>query len=543
MECVVQLRAGKLFAADLSGNIVRPLEGVKFLVAGDNIQINEVGILFRRRSPRYALANVRGYDRDGVLLDYPEYLHFQTIVAIRDRLRIGDRVLVHLSADGLVNYIRSFPNIPSEDLACALAQYNLINTEVVFDAGSYGGSPRYTQDLTDLTHLDTFTVDPASSVDRDDAISLDPARRKIYVHIADIHHAVPHGSSLEESMFRHGSTLYLAEHTRHLLPPTLVAETSLDAGSPRRAITVEMTLDADLNISEFGIYPSMIYVKHQYTYEDLEAKKSCAPYNYLMEFAEKHTATLPLNIPGLVLDVGENGMVKGVGHSHSDDVPHRMIACAMIATNFSVSAHLSSLGVLLPNRFHESPCGLFKEDVEAITGHPVVDSYISVKKWRPARYDLEKKGHFGLGLREYVHFTSPMRRYPDVIIHRILAGIDYNTELLTSMINAINERAGRVRQIQKWYNTVKIARLLDRSTGLLSSVYITSVSRAGVCWYSPDYLINGFTHVSLIGNGIHWNFVDGELRGGERNIAVGSICTVNEVLFDYVSGTYKLKLL
>jgi exoribonuclease R len=541
MECVVQLRAGKLFAADLSGNIVRHLEGVKFLIAGDVIQINEVGILFRRRSPRYALANVRGFDRDGVLLDYPEYLHFQTIVPIRDRVRAGDRVLVHLSADGLVHYIRSFPNIPSEDLTCALAQYNLINTEVVFDAGTRA-APKYTQGHTDLTHLETFTVDPASSIDRDDAISLDPVRRKIYVHIVDIHTVVPHGAPVEELMFRYGSTLYLAEHTQHLLPYTAIAASSLDAGVKRSAITVEMTLDADWNISEFGIYPSTIIVKHMYTYEEFDVKKSCAPYNYLMEFAEKHAATLPLNIPGLLLDVGNDGLLRRVDYSYSDDAAHRMIACAMIATNFTVSAHLSSLGVVLPNRFHEAPTGIFQSDVRSVTGHPIVDSYISVKKWRPAHYDLEKKGHFGLGLREYVHFTSPMRRYPDVLIHRILAGINYRPELLTEMVNAINERAGRVRAIQKWYNSVKIARYLHQSTGRLVSVYITSVNRSGVSWYSPEYLINGYTHVSLIGAGARWDFMDEKLFWRDRIIAVGSVCAVNDIVYDFTAGSYRLSL-
>jgi hypothetical protein len=326
MECVVQLRAGKLFAADLSGNIVRHLEGVKFLIAGDNIQINEVGILFRRRSSRYALANVRGFDRDGVLLDYPEYLHFQTIVPIRDRVRTGDRVLVHLSADGLVHYIRSFPNIPSEDLTCALAQYNLINTEVVFDAGTCG-APKYTQGHTDLTHLDTFTVDPASSIDRDDAISLDPVRRKIYVHIVDIHTVVPHGTPVEELMFRYGSTLYLAEHTQHLLPYTAVAAASLDAGVTRSAITVEMTLDADWNISEFGIYPSTIIVKNRYNYDNVLSLES--EFTYLKDLAEKYYKRR-LNVIQPTYKLDDNGNLCEIFYENMNSWSHTLIEMMMI---------------------------------------------------------------------------------------------------------------------------------------------------------------------------------------------------------------------
>jgi len=240
--------------------------------------------------------------------------------------------------------------------------------------------------------------------------------------------------------------------------------------------------------------------------------------------------------------VGANSQIESIGLNAVDDDAHRMVACAMIAANFTVGAYLNKRDIRLPNRFHEAPAGLFAEDIAAVTGHPVVDSYLAVKKWRPAYYSTEKKGHFGLGLREYVHFTSPMRRYPDVIVHRILAGVHYDTDRLDAMVEAINRRVLMVRQIQKYYTGVKIARHLTGSS-TLKNVYVTAVSRAGVSWYSPEFLVNGFTHLSKISVGIRWSFDGAVLSGAGRTIEVGSVLDVGTVEYNFANKLYNVTLL
>ncbi len=492
------------------------------------------------REQHYTIAVVTGF-KGGVELALPFHPEFQTILQIRQRVNIGDRLIVHMVEDGQVKFIAHFSNSAVQDLPCATGLYNMIDGSADFDRGEKG-TALYTRGHADLADLDTFTVDPASSVDLDDAISIDVAARRLYVHIVDIHTAVPIGSYIEEHMYRHGSTLYLAEKTQHLLPGDLVGRISLDCGVRRRAITVEMTIGDEGNVESYEIYSSGIVVKRRYNYEEFEGLKGSPPYSWLKEFADKHRGTLPLAIPGLELSVGGDGMIESVGHNAVDDDAHRMIACAMIAANFTVGAHLNARGVLLPNRFHEAPAGLFAEDVAAITGHPVVDSYLAVKKWRPAHYNLEKKGHFGLGLHEYVHFTSPMRRYPDVLIHRILAGVQYDPERLATMVDTMNRRAGIVRQIQKYYMGVKIARhLLESQT--LGAVYITNVARTGVSWYSPTFLINGYTHVSKICTDLRWSYDGATLTGGGRCINVGSLCDVKNVDYNFGTGAYSIALL
>jgi ribonuclease R len=318
-----------------------------------------------------------------------------------------------------------------------------------------------------------------------------------------------------------------------------VGELSLNKGVERRAITVEMTINMLGGISAYEIYPSTIVVKDRYSYEEFADLAHTLPFSWLQSFAEKHKETLPLAIPGLALTVDESGCLTDLNAVHSNDVAHRMISCAMIAANFTVSAHLTKKGVLLPNRFHETPNGLFQSDIEAVTHNPVVDSFLAVKKWRPARYDLHASGHFGLGIPSYVHFTSPMRRYPDVLVHRILAGVQYSFESLTKKIDAINDRAINVRGLQKYYTSLKIARYLEIGQHL-RSVYIIGVSRAGVQWYSPDYLINGFCHVSKIGKGIRWDFDGSSLHSNGVHLRVGELLNVESVAYDFSSCKYEI---
>lgn len=542
MECEIQIRGGTPLAVDISGNVVKSYAGEKWLIAGDRVFIDEIGVRLLRRIPHCTIAVVTGFC-EGVCLDFPFHPGFQTIVQMRDRVRIGDRLIMQMCENGQIQFVARFSNSAAQDLAISTALYTMIDVDAVFDGGRCdGGKPLYTRDPVDLTHLDTFTVDPASSIDLDDAISIDVEARRIYVHIVDIHNAVPLGSALEESMYRYGSTLYLAERVQHLLHSELVSAVSLDCGKQRRTITVEMAIGNDGLVREYEIYPSTICVKRRYTYEELETVKNMPPYDMLKWFAEKHNSSLPLCIPGLDLKIGADSRIASITQSAVDDDAHRMIACAMIAANFVVGAHLHSHNVALPNRFHEAPTGLFADDIMAVTGNPVVDSYLAVKKWRPAYYDLEKKGHFGLGLREYVHFTSPMRRYPDVIIHRILAGVQYDNGYLAEMVHAMNQRALTVRGIQKYYSGIKIARhLLD--SPILKKVYVTKVSRNGVTWYAPDFLIHGFTHVSKIGKGERWSFDGNAFVCGDRKIFVGSLLDVNLMDYNFGNGVYDISLL
>jgi hypothetical protein len=534
MNGIVQIRAGKPVVVDASGVVLKALPGATDFLAEDVVTLADpVRLVARKRIP--AVGVVKGFSAAGVLLAFPAHPVFQTSAQISERVSRGDRVVVVLESTGAVTVVDCFSGGATDDHRILQRLYSLVDWDTPFRAG-VAGTPRYSGGLCDLTALDTFTVDPQGSVDLDDAISIDEARRHLYVHIVDIHRALT--PALEERMFRHASTLYLPGDTVHLLPTDLVSSLSLDAGKQRHAITVKMTLETGggWDIQEFSVFPSLIRVDRRMNYDELYAVRSEAPYAFLGAFAESHADKLPLDLPGLVVS---EGVPKTVA---SNDCAHRMVACAMIAANFAVSAHLITQGLTIPQRFHEAPCGLFKGDVVPITGNSVVDSYLAVKKWRPAVYDLERKGHFGLGLETYVHFTSPLRRYADVLVHRILAGVVYDPVWLSGAVDALNARAKFVRGLHKQATGLAVARYLTANPHALTQVYLTAVCHVGVSWYSPQFLINGFTHVSKLGTRDRWDFQDGVLRAGEHRRAVGDVCSVARVEYNIITGIYDLEI-
>jgi hypothetical protein len=532
MNGVVQIRAGKPVVVDASGFVVKVLVGATEFLAGDIVTVTDpVRLVSRKRQP--AVGVVKGFSPAGVSLAFPMIPVFQTSIHIAQRVFRGDRVVVVLESNGSVTLVDCFSAGAEDDARILQRLYSLVDWDAPF-RGGVAGTPHYSAGLTDLTSLDTFTVDPPSSVDLDDAISVDVAGRQLYVHIVDIARALT--PALEERMFRHASTLYLPGNTVHLLPHELVSSLSLDAGQRRHAITVQMTLGPTWDITDYSVYPSVIRVARRMNYDDLEALRGTEPYTFLETFADAHASSLPLDLPGLVVSEGAPQTVS------SNDCAHRMIACAMIAANFTVSAYLRAQGLTIPQRFHEAPNGLFKGDVVPVTGNSVVDSYLAVKKWRPAIYDLTRSGHFGLGLETYVHFTSPLRRYADVLIHRILAGVVYDPIWLSGAVDALNVRSKFVRALHKYSTALSVSRFLTANPGAIHEVYLTAVTRVGVSWYSPQFLINGFTHVSKLGTCDRWEFQDGALWTGPYGRAVGDVCRVACLSYTIETATYDLEL-
>ena len=541
MEYTVQIRAGKAVLVNSAGSVAGPRLTDNSWIAGDRVSSLPALI---HRTPVNAIGVVKRFTPVGVNLVFPAHPAFQTILPIKTRVSIGDRVAVHLDAIGRVYLLGCFSGAATDDAAVVQRVYAPAAAAAAapFISGTAVGRPAYTQEgRVDHTDLDVFTVDPATSVDLDDAITLDPVRRLLYVHIVDIYAGLKDApQALEERMFQNACTLYLAnERTDHLLPAEAVERMSLNVGVPRQAITVKMTLaESDGNVEAYEIYPSTICVKRRLSYADLDV--SCAPYNWLHALAQKKSDMITLAIPGLELRVGADGLLEQVKAVETNDAAHRFIAFAMIAANFTVSAHLHRRGIKVPNRFHEKITGVLASEVETVTGHPAVDSFLALKKWRPARYDLDARGHFGLGLTDYVHFTSPMRRYADVLVHKLLAGVVYDEGWLAGAVDAINAQAQHVRGLQRYYVGQKIARYA--TAGGVRTVYITGVAPAGVMWYEPTLLINGFTHVSAVGDGIRWSFEDGVLLSADQKLKVGDCLKISTLAYDFSKGDYLAKL-
>lgn len=534
MEAVIEVRGGKVYAVNSTGSL--HVTQKRFL-AGDRVRIvgDKISLLSRNQLIAYAV--VTNIMNGRTFISFPQYPHFESAIVCHKQLYIGARLIVCLAADGSLYPYDIFSSNAADDVKLIHKLYNTIPCKPEYEAPTYG-SNYYSCESVDQTHLQTCTIDPSSSTDLDDAISIDPETQTLYVHIVNITtYLTP---ELEKSMFQYGSTLYLAnEATNHLLPDHVLRAASLDPGERRSVITVEMKLNEDGTVGSYSVYPATIVSKQRYSYDTVPCDS--AAFKWLRDRMRAQETCLPLEIPGLDIVCDTSGEPLTITQVYSTDVAHRLVAYAMIMANYTVSAHLSKKGVVLPNRFHQSPHGATSRDLLTITANPIVDSFISVKKWNRAQYDLEHKGHFGLGLSEYVHFTSPMRRYADVIVHTLLAGACYDATWLTKAVDYMNARATFVRNCHVLYRQIKVSRYVLKLEKK-PCVYITSVAPAGVQWYMPEYLLNGFTHVSKIGDGVRWEYKVDELTSNHISIRVGCKMEIRCIEYNVKDNSFSLQL-
>ena len=406
-----------------------------------------------------------------------------------------------------------------------------------------GPGPLYSRvDIVDHTDHDVFTIDPAGSKDYDDALSVDVAQNTVYVHIVDIAHAEL--TKEEEARLKDRClTLYLAnEYVEHLLNPVTASDRlSLIVGSPRATITIKLVL-SEGKVVHYEIYRSVIRVARRYTYEEvatlLASNTAPAALYYLDRLAAQRSFSVNYNLalPSARLTVDQTGLATEIRMEDTQDSAHQLVATAMILANLTVSKHLDSRGLVLPNRFHAALRGLPLTD-RVSTGNIVVDSFIRVKTFARARYTVDEKGHFGLGLTDYVHFTSPMRRYADVLVHRLLAG--HQIPDLEEQVNYINYRSLVVRRCQELYERWKIARYLATLPGP-HLIYVTGIAKAGVQWFMPSLSLNGFCHVSCLEPAQYWSLSNDRLQGATTSVEVGKAYTALIKSIDPITSVVQL---
>lgn len=505
------------------------------LMPGDTIHVDPqsfAAIAIVERKPQHAIGIVRGISNQHIYFYCPLVSPFYnpSVAATSDtsHLQIGSRVLLFITKD-TCEVKRIYANISDR---CADKQiidefYALSEFELpVIKASAH--EPLYTKPFQNLNDLPTFTVDPTESRDFDDAITI--VGNTVYVHIVDIHHLMPQNSELEKEAARLAFTLYTAEGNHNIVPSEYAEDGwSLIKDKERRVITIEIRYSTDnqYNIESYDIYPSTIIVKQRYDYEH------APPVHIAKALAERTNRTV-YSIPQLTLSINQpDGKVFQVKHMYSNDDAHRMIEIFMVTANMIVSEHLrskSSSYAKIPQRFHTKLRGL---PTHPPTGDATVDSFLAIKTFAYALYDPEKCGHYGLNLSSYTHFTSPIRRYFDVILHRMLAGVDYGATELQTILSHINARESLITSLCQLYQRWK---LLDTmSVGDALEVVVTRVCAAGVYYLYKPYMLDGFIHVSGLG-GARWYYdtATNELTsnaGGIKSIKIGTClkCRITEV--------------
>ena len=322
----------------------------------------------------------------------------------------------------------------------------------------------------DLRSRLTITIDGETARDFDDAVSLEVlanGRWQLGVHIADVSHFVREGSALNEEALERGTSVYFPERAIPMLPERLSNDIcSLRAGVDRLTVSALIELDRKGRMVDYRLTPSVIRSRERMTYTEVSdiiaspSGETASRYAHIRDLvAAMHELTLILverrqlrgaidfDLPEAELRFNDEGRIAGIVRSERN-IAHRLIEEFMLLANETVATHLESLRMPALYRVHEEPddekVAEFAEIAESfghkfsvhgpvsqrgfqhltreIRGRPEerMLSYLMLRSMQRARYSPQNLGHFGLAMKTYTHFTSPIRRYPDLIVHRIL---------------------------------------------------------------------------------------------------------------------------
>ena len=470
------------------------------LLPDDKILVNVKGeaVSLLGRQPQHAIAIVRGFNNGLCYFICPLLSPLYNPCAKAESLRIGDRVLVYITATEFT-IITEYGSMHDRSKDWQIID-DLYSTAVAPPKRiTHQDCPLYTQPEKDQCDLQTFTIDPEGSRDFDDAISI--VGNTVFIHIVDIHKHIDQDTPIDIEAARQAFTLYLPEGNHNIIPREKAEnEWSLIAGQPRAVITIEIRFTAH-DVKSYDIYKSTVIVKNRYTYEN-------APH---MPFLAELAAARKCNnftIPFVKLNMDMTGNLLDTQHIYNTDESHRVIETLMILGNMLVSLHLEKYAsnyIHIPQRFHTRLRDL--PDTPP-TGDIVIDSFLAIKSFALATYESEKKGHFGLNLQSYTHFTSPIRRYFDVIMHRMLGGVVYEPESLSRLLTHINTRERHIDALVQLHKDWKLYSKIAK--GDIWDVIVTRVCSAGIYYLHKTYMIDGFIHVSKL-CGKRWSFAGGVL--------------------------------
>ncbi len=352
-------------------------------------------------------------------------------------------------------------NLPTEYSKEALNQCEYIGDKI---------SEEDKKGRLDLTKETIFTIDGADARDLDDAVSikkLDDGTFELGVHIADVGNYVTLGSPLDQDAFERGTSVYFPDNVIPMLPKKLSnGICSLNPNVERLALSVIMKIDYEGKVVSHEIKESVIKSVQRFTYDEIFAimngdKEMCEKYAHLKDDVltmqnlsniikkdREKRGSLNFDIPEATFKLNEQGEVLDVMPRVQNEA-HNLIERFMVICNETVAKHFDDLGVPFIYRVHEKPTPESVQNVLAFIQGLGVNSVVPPKKIDPtfyqrllslfkgtpeesvlnkvflmsmkkARYQEDDLGHFGLASLNYCHFTSPIRRYPDLCIHRII---------------------------------------------------------------------------------------------------------------------------
>ncbi|WJQ00040.1 ribonuclease R [Geobacillus stearothermophilus] len=484
----------------------------------------------------------------------------------------GHKVVVRLtsypegrmSAEGEVVRILGHKNDPGVDILAIIYKYGLPLQfpDDVIEHANRVPDVITEQDLEgrrDLRGEMIVTIDGEDAKDLDDAVTvtkLENGNYKLGVHIADVSHYVEEGSPIDREAYERGTSVYLVDRVIPMIPHRLSnGICSLNPKVDRLTLSCEMEITPQGEVVRHDIFQSVIRTTERMTYSDVNKilvdkdealREKYAPlvpmFELMAELADilrtkrMKRGAIDFDFKEAKVLVDENGKPYDVV-LRERSVAERLIEEFMLAANETVAEHFHWLNVPFMYRVHEDPKPeklqrflefitnfgyvvkgtgnqihprALQQILEAVRGEPeeMVISTVMLRSMKQARYDAESLGHYGLSTEFYTHFTSPIRRYPDLIVHRLIRTYLINgqmdpetqrkwAEKLPEIAEHASNMERRAVEAERETDDLKKTEFMEDKIGMEFDGIISSVTNFGLFVELPN-TIEGLVHVSYL---------------------------------------------
>ncbi|CAH0418595.1 ribonuclease R [Periweissella ghanensis] len=447
----------------------------------------------------------------------------------------------------------------------------------------------------DITDQTLVTIDSIESKDLDDAVvvwKLPNGNFHLGVHIADVSNYVVEGTPLDAEAYNRGTSVYLTDRVIPMLPRNISnGIASLNPGVERLAMSADMEIDHNGEVVNHKLYTSVMKSHARMTYKAVnkiltdQDEATRAEYQELVPMFEameelhhimvakrKRRGAIEFDAPEAKIIVDENGKPTDI-ELRERGLSERMIESFMLAANETVAEHFDRLHVPFLYRIHETPDGQraqsFFEFVQAL-GHPVkgdpnklspklfqnilgelaetpeerMVSTMMLRSMKQAKYSNEPVGHFGLGAEYYTHFTSPIRRYPDLTVHRLIKWYEKNglgedatakyRDKLAQIGEDTSQKERRAVDTERDTDAMKKAEFMEEHVGETFDAVVSSVLKFGM-FISLENTVEGLIHISNMTDD-YYQYIDSHMalvgRRSHRIFQIGQNVKVRLVRVD-----------
>ncbi len=510
----------------------------------------------------YSQRNGVGYVRiDGKIFSDPIYVGD---AAAKGALA-GDKVVLELirfpshahEGEGVVTEVLGARGEPGVDTLSVIREFELpeeFPEDVLEDARRRAEAfdESIGADRLDLTHETIVTIDPVDARDFDDAISLEKNDRgnwRLGVHIADVAHFTPLKSALDREARNRSTSVYLPDRVIPMLPETISNHlASLQPDRVRYAKTAYIEFTPEGTRVSVEVHTSAIRSRRRFTYEEVDDylndaepwREKLTPdvhallgrmHELAMTLRKKRLArgAIELVLPEVKIDLDKQGRVSGA-HVVENTESHQIIEEFMLAANEAVAEYLRERHLFFLRRVHDAPDPRKLEALSAFLKElglecdqvanrfevirvlaETADSplryavhYAILRSMAKAVYSPEDAGHFALASDCYCHFTSPIRRYPDLTIHRMLTALEQgrkpvqDLEAITILGEHCSNREQRAAAAERELVKTKLLTFLSKKIGQEIDAIVTGVEEFGIFVQGSELPAEGLVHINSL---------------------------------------------